>query len=70
MSKFTHFEKVLHVKTGKEYHIRELPSSLRLEATDEPAYSYTDGNGTVWVRSQKEMEDGRFELVRSDNEST
>lgn len=53
---------VRHKKTGGIYSIVLTPTVGRLEATNEPAYSYTsvDG-GPVWHRSQTEMEDGRFE---------
>jgi hypothetical protein len=51
---------VRHVKTGGVYEILITPDKGKLEATGEPAYSYSDG-GTVWHRRQVEMEDGRFE---------
>lgn len=67
MSEFNVFEKVIHVKTGNVYMITGTPDMLRIEADNEPAYSYkkqgSNGvNQTIWIRSQKEMEDGRFVL--------
>ncbi|WMC09535.1 hypothetical protein PU634_10445 [Oceanimonas pelagia] len=55
---------VRHVKTGGCYHIRGLPDKHRLEATGEPAYLYEAvSDGLIWMRSQAEMEDGRFVMV-------
>lgn len=35
----------------------------RLEASNEPAYAYSDNKGTIWVRVATEMEDGRFKAL-------
>lgn len=60
---------VRHIKSDTLYVIVLCPNLVKLEATAQPAYGYralqADGSpsGTLWVRSQVEMEDGRFELV-------
>lgn len=57
-------DKVTHQKTQMTYVIEFLPDEFMLEATNEPAYGYRAVGGTrVWVRSQLEMEDGRFAKV-------
>ena len=59
--KFQILDFVIHRKTGGEYCIIGLPDAHRLEATNEPCYSYKDKDGVVWHRSQTEMEEeGRF----------
>jgi len=58
--KFGLFELVIHRKTGGEYCIVGLPDANRLEATNEPCYSYKDAQGVIWHRERVEMEDGRF----------
>lgn len=62
--KFSVGNKVVHVKSGGVYLIRELPTRVRLELADTPAYMYEEYPATedskLWVRSQKLMEDGRF----------
>ena len=51
-----------HVKSGKVYRVVCGPTSgLRLEGTNSPAYLYKGEDSRIaWVRSQEEMEDGRF----------
>jgi len=69
--KFEIGSRLLHLNSRKEYFILVGPDQAILEATDEPAYIYSDGQepaDVIWVRSQKEMEDGRFELIKADNE--
>jgi hypothetical protein len=62
--KFQKGQKVRHVKSGHIYFIHITPDKLRIEASGEPAYAYGAGTiGDAWVRSQSEMEDGRFELM-------
>ena len=61
--KFYYFDLVQHVKSGGHYCIVGLPDTHRIEATNEPAYAYKGKDGIVWHRSQKEMEDGRFQLI-------
>lgn len=56
---------VKHVKSGGLYLILGTPDQYRIESTNEPAYVYrsTHGdayNNPIWIRSKKEMEDGRF----------
>jgi hypothetical protein len=64
---------VRHIKSGGLYVIALLPDLVKVESTAEPAYGYRalSSNGAVsgplWVRSQTEMEDGRFELVSENN---
>lgn len=60
--KFAIGDPILHVKSGKVYVIRHLPTHHRLESTNEPAYGYDNGTSPCWWRSQSEMEDGRFVL--------
>ncbi len=60
MAKFDSESRVRHVKTGGEYWIEEVPERCRLESTGEPAYAYRGEDGILWVRSQVQMEDGRF----------
>jgi hypothetical protein len=64
---FLRGRRVRHKKSGGVYVIvSDLTAKLRLESSDEPAYAYTSvdaGEHPTWVRSAKEMEDGRFELV-------
>lgn len=59
-SKFARKSNLLHVKSQSVYKILETPAKARVEATGEPAYFYEASDGTVWARSQLEMEDGRF----------
>lgn len=64
---------VKHVKTGVIYHIIGTPKdNYRLEHNNQPAYLYQSIEGDIyanpiWVRSQLEMEDGRFVLLVSSN---
>lgn len=62
---FPRDSRVQHVKTGNTYTIVGTPQRYRLESTGEPAYCYQadDGDPRIWVRDQKEMEDGRFVAV-------
>jgi len=54
---------VVHLRSGGVYVIIGTPDVYRVESTNEPAYAYLAKDGTVWVRPQTEMEDGRFELI-------
>jgi hypothetical protein len=47
-------------RKGGVYKIRLTPVNVKLEATAEPAYVYEAEDGSIWCRSQVEMEDGRF----------
>jgi hypothetical protein len=58
--KFKLGEPVLHVKSGHEYVIVELPHNNYLEASNKPCYGYIGVERIVWHRCQEEMEDGRF----------
>lgn len=71
-AKFVQHQTLLHVKTNKHICVILTPDRCRLEETEEPAYAYgvwqvsvsgevTEGK-EIWVRSQTEMEDGRFVL--------
>lgn len=56
---------VVHVKTNTLYRILHTPKRAKIEATGEPCYVYVkhvsdDQGAPIWVRSQTEMEDGRF----------
>ena len=55
-------DEVRHRKGGV-YRIIMTPECLLIEATGEPAYAYAL-DGLVWVRSQREMGDGRFRVVK------
>lgn len=69
--KFQDGQTVCHVKTGGEYRVFAGPDRTRIERTGEPAYIYRqrgEPGGTLWVRPQAEMEDGRFEAL--DEEET
>jgi len=62
---FNTFEKVRHVKTNTVYVIIGFPGVLFIESTGEGAYAYQEygkQGSKIWVRSKKEMEDGRFVL--------
>lgn len=62
--KFKGGDIVRHVRTKNLYEIKALPDLLRIESTGEPAYAYLGkSDRLVWVRSQAQMEDGRFVLV-------
>jgi hypothetical protein len=61
MFKFRLGEEVKHVKTGGIYIIVGLPNEFVIEATREAAYAYLMPDGRTCIRSQTEMEDGRFE---------
>lgn len=61
--KFAHSVYVKHVKSGGVYQIVGTPDVFRIEGTNAPAYAYKGGDGTVWIRPQAEMEDGRFILT-------
>lgn len=63
MFKFRLGEEVRHVKSGGIYIVTGLPSEYVLEHSREPAYAYLMVDGRICVRSQQEMEDGRFESV-------
>jgi hypothetical protein len=58
---FVQGDRVRHVKSGGVYLILQIPDKLRIESTGEPAYLYA-AQDLQWVRSQREMEDGRFVL--------
>ena len=67
MPKFQINQPVCHIATGYVYIITCLPSPLRcLECGAASFYEYTRANidgGTTWLRSQIQMEDGRFVAV-------
>lgn len=53
--------KLKHIKTGGFYKVLLLAN---IEATLEPAYVYESlQSHDFWIRPQREMEDGRFELI-------
>jgi hypothetical protein len=53
--------KLKHIKTGGFYKVLLLAN---IEATLEPAYVYESlQSQDFWIRPQREMEDGRFELI-------
>jgi len=58
--KFYYGQKVKHVLTGGIYKIVGLPDEYVLANTRIPAYAYKMEDGRICVRSQIEMEDGRF----------
>lgn len=66
---------IRHVTSGQFYVIALVPNLLRIESTSLPAYGYravaSDGgiDGPLWVLSQAEMEDGRFELADATEET-
>jgi hypothetical protein len=60
MTKFKIDDRIIDIKSGGVYVVTATPQSCRLEHSGEPAYSYVGNDGTMWVRSQTEMEDGRF----------
>lgn len=69
-SMFQVYETVLHKKSNSVYMIICGPDKTRLEATNTPAYAYRkddEPEGIIWVRSQEEMEDGRFESISRSN---
>jgi len=59
---------VVHTK-GVRYNIKGTPYRYRIDATGELAYAYSESGGDpkskkpIWVRSQKQMEEGRFRLL-------
>jgi hypothetical protein len=61
--KFRMGEEVRHKKSGGIYIITGLPNEYVLEHSREPAYTYLMKDGRTCVRSQTEMEDGRFVSV-------
>lgn len=61
--KFKKWEDVEHLKTESVYTIVGLPDEYVLEKTGEPAYAYRTATSPIYVRCQKEMEDGRFEAI-------
>jgi hypothetical protein len=61
MFKFRLGEEVKHVKSGGIYIVCGLPNEFVIEATREAAYAYLMPDGRTCIRSQTEMEDGRFE---------
>lgn len=66
--KFHTGQRVVHMRSTCTYEIIGTPDRYRLEATGEPAYAYTSGKDQdIWVRSQTEMEDGRFEAIATNN---
>lgn len=65
--RFNKGDLVKHVKSMGIYRILECPDVVRIEATGGPGYLYRAEllfqPAIQWVRSQTEMEDGRFELL-------
>jgi hypothetical protein len=60
--KFVLGDNLTHYKGGA-YKIVGLPDNFVIEATREPAYAYRSmkfSHSPIIIRSQKEMEDGRF----------
>jgi hypothetical protein len=59
---------VRHKRTKGEYIIRAVPDiNRRLEASGNLFYEYQSAiDSVVWVREQREMEDGRFEAYTVD----
>ncbi len=64
MSMFHVGDLVLHKKTGNVYTVIDIPTNVRIEAGNVPAYVYRAITLQSWVRPQSEMEDGRFELYK------
>jgi hypothetical protein len=65
--KFERDQIVLHIKSGIEYKILEVPDNQKLlEGCSEPYYRYKSIKipGPSWIRKQSEMEDGRFRLIK------
>jgi len=64
-------DKVYHLKSKGLYRIVGIPGNCILTDTDTPAYIYTATNDLyskrIYIRSQKEMEDGRFKLISKCN---
>lgn len=58
-AKFAAGSSVLHLKSRGVYDIVFTPEQLVIERTWEPAYAYA-AHGSIVVRPQAEMEDGRF----------
>ena len=67
--KFLPGQRVQHVKTKRIYVISHGPRFIRIEKTGEPGYAYmldctnvavAEQDKHLWIRSQSEMEDGRF----------
>ncbi|TQV69669.1 hypothetical protein FKG94_23025 [Exilibacterium tricleocarpae] len=58
-------QQVKHLKSGGIYEIIALPTEERLlEHNAQPFYEYKSiDTGVRWLRTQKEMEDGRFSPV-------
>ena len=56
---------VVHLRSDRLYQIITSPITVRIEASNTPAYIYVEykkKDAISWVRSQVEMEDGRFRL--------
>lgn len=53
----------LRHKKGGRYRVISTPDVCRIEKTLEPAYAYISEEGSIWIRPQAEMEDGRFEML-------
>lgn len=60
---------VLVHQKGAEYIVRGTPLEFIIEASGEPAYAYEASDGRIWVRSQRQMEDGRFRLKTKADET-
>lgn len=52
-------------KKGGLYRVLATPDVCYIERTLEPAYAYIAAEGTIWIRPQQEMEDGRFQKLGS-----
>lgn len=58
---FKGLQRVEHVGTGNIYRIQRVPDDRLLEHSVDPFYEYESiEDGQIWIRSQSEMEDGRF----------
>jgi hypothetical protein len=59
--KFAVGDEIRHIKSGGMYIVMGTPNEYVIEATREPAYAYLMPDGRICIRSQAEVEDGRFE---------
>lgn len=60
---FEYLQIIMHQRGGL-YQIKKIPDDRRLEHNNEPFYEYESmDDGKVWLRSQSEMEDGRYASI-------